>query len=68
VKLPLTPFRAIEAATVHAADWLGCSDKVSALEPGKWADLIAVEHDPLPDLTRLERLKFLRKGGGGGER
>jgi imidazolonepropionase-like amidohydrolase len=63
VKLGLTPLQAIQAATVNDADLLGWSDKVGAIEPGKWADIVAVDGDPLADVTTLERVKFVMKGG-----
>lgn len=63
VKLGLTPLQSIQAATLNAADLLGWSDKVGTLEPGKLADLVAVEGDPLQDVTSLERAKFVMKGG-----
>ena len=59
----LTPLQAIQAATVNDADLLGWSDKVGTIEPGKWADIIAVDGDPLADVTTLERVKFVMKGG-----
>jgi imidazolonepropionase-like amidohydrolase len=63
VKLGLSPLQSIQAATINAADLLGWADKVGAIEPGKWADLIAVDGDPLGDVTRLEQVKFVMKGG-----
>jgi len=63
VKLGLTPLQAIQAATVNAADLLGWSGKVGTLEPGAWADIVAVDGDPLKDVTALERVKFVMKGG-----
>jgi imidazolonepropionase-like amidohydrolase len=63
VKLGLTPLQAIQAATVNAADLLGWSGKVGSLEPGAWADIVAVDGDPLKDVTTLERVKFVMKGG-----
>ena len=63
VKLGLTPLQSIQAATVNAADLLGWSDKVGSLEAGKFADLVAVDGDPLQDVTTLERVKFVMKGG-----
>jgi imidazolonepropionase-like amidohydrolase len=63
VKLGLTPLAAIQAATVNAADLLGWPDRIGALEPGKYADLIAVEGDPLEDITTLEKVKVVMKGG-----
>jgi imidazolonepropionase-like amidohydrolase len=48
---------------VNAADLLGWSDQVGSLEPGRFADLIAVEGDPLKDVTTLEHVKFVMKGG-----
>ena len=62
--------KAIQAATMNAADLLGWQDRVGALEPGHYADLIAVDGDPLADITALQHVKFVMKGGtvvkGGG--
>jgi imidazolonepropionase-like amidohydrolase len=63
VKLGLTPLQVIQAATVNAADLLGWSGKVGTLESGAWADIVAVEGDPVKDVTTLERVKFVMKGG-----
>jgi len=63
VKLGLTPLQAIQAATVNAADLLGWSGKVGSLQPGAWADIIGVDGDPIKDVTTLERVKFVMKGG-----
>ncbi len=63
VKLGLTPLQAIQAATVNDADLLGWSDKVGVIEPNHFADIIAVDGDPLQDVTTLERMKFVMKGG-----
>jgi len=63
VKLGLTPLQAIQAATVNDADLLGWSEKVGTIEAGKWADIIAVDGDPLKDVTTLEHVKLVMKGG-----
>jgi imidazolonepropionase-like amidohydrolase len=63
VKWGLTPTQAIQAATVNAADLLGWNDKVGLIAPGAFADIIAVDGDPLKDVTELERVKFVMKGG-----
>lgn len=63
VKLGLTPLQSIQAATINAADLLGWSGKVGTLEPGAWADIVAVDGDPVKDVTTLERVKFVMKGG-----
>jgi imidazolonepropionase-like amidohydrolase len=63
VKLGLTPLQAIQAATINDADLLGWSDKIGTIEAGKWADIVAVDGDPLADVTSLERVKFVMKGG-----
>jgi imidazolonepropionase-like amidohydrolase len=63
VKLGLTPLQAIQSSTINAADLLGWSGKVGTLAPGAWADIIAVDGDPVKDVTTLERVKFVMKGG-----
>jgi imidazolonepropionase-like amidohydrolase len=63
VKLGLSPLQSIQAGTINAADLLGWSDRIGAVEPGKWGDIIAVDGDPLQDVTTLERVKFVMKGG-----
>jgi imidazolonepropionase-like amidohydrolase len=63
VRLGLTPLQAIQAGTINAADLLGWSGKVGTLEPGAWADIVAVDGDPVKDVTTLERVKFVMKGG-----
>ena len=63
VQAGLTRLAAIQAGTVNAAELLGWSDRVGTIEPGKWADLIAVDGDPLEDVRRLETVKFVMKGG-----
>jgi imidazolonepropionase-like amidohydrolase len=62
VKLGLSPIQAIRAATLDAAELLGVEDR-GVLAPGKAADLIAVDGDPLADVTYLERVTFVMKGG-----
>ena len=59
----MTPATAIQAATVNAADLLGLSDQVGSLEAGKRADLIAVNGDPLTDVTVLKDVDFVMRGG-----
>jgi imidazolonepropionase-like amidohydrolase len=63
VRLGMTPLQAIQSATINDADLLGWSDKIGTLEPGKWADIIAVDGDPLHDVTTLQHVKFVMKGG-----
>jgi imidazolonepropionase-like amidohydrolase len=63
VRYGLTPMQAIQSATTSAADLLGWTDRVGAVAPGLYADLIAVDGDPLSDITELERVKFVMKGG-----
>jgi imidazolonepropionase-like amidohydrolase len=63
VKLGMTPLAALQAATLNAADLLGWSDRVGSLAPGHFADLIAVEGDPLQDITVLQNVKVVVKGG-----
>jgi imidazolonepropionase-like amidohydrolase len=63
VEMGLTPLQSIQAGTVNAADLLGWTDKIGTIEAGKWADLIAVDGDPLQDPTTLEHVKFVMKAG-----
>ena len=53
----------IRAITVNAAEMLGWQDKIGAIEPGKFADLVAVTGDPVTDITELERVRFVMKNG-----
>src|SRR5579862_5453381 len=63
VSLGMSPLQAIQTATINDADLLGWSDKIGTLEAGKWADIIAVDGDPLQDVTTLQHVKFVMKGG-----
>jgi imidazolonepropionase-like amidohydrolase len=62
-QLPLTSMQMIQMATVNAAELMGWTGKVGALTPGAFADVIAVQGDPLADVTELERVTFVMKGG-----
>jgi imidazolonepropionase-like amidohydrolase len=53
----------IRAVTVNAAEMLGWQDRVGAVEPGKFADLVAVAGDPIADISELERVRFVMKDG-----
>jgi imidazolonepropionase-like amidohydrolase len=59
----LTPTRAIQGATTINAEALGWQDRIGSIDEGKYADLIAVSGDPLADITELQRVKFVMKGG-----
>jgi imidazolonepropionase-like amidohydrolase len=63
VEWGLTPMQAIQTATVNAADLLGWSDRVGSVQPGRFADIVAVNGDPLTDIHELERVSFVMKGG-----
>ncbi|WP_240125936.1 metal-dependent hydrolase family protein [Thermomonas alba] len=54
---------ALQAATRNAAELLGRSQDLGALEPGKYADVVAVKGDPLADITRMQAVEFVMKGG-----
>jgi len=63
VKFGMTPAQAIRAATSNAADLIGRSKDVGTIEAGKYADIIAVDADPLADVRSLEHVAFVMKGG-----
>jgi imidazolonepropionase-like amidohydrolase len=63
VEWGMTPMQAIQAATSSAADLLGWSDRVGALQTGHYADLVGVSGDPLANIGELEHVSFVMKGG-----
>ncbi len=63
LKMGMTPLQAIQTATVNAADLLGWTDRIGTLEQGKFADIIAVNGDPLKDVTVLQSPVMVMKGG-----
>jgi imidazolonepropionase-like amidohydrolase len=63
VKLGLTPTQALQAGTVNAADLMGWTDQVGSIEPGKFADIVAVNGDPMANIEILEHVDFVMKGG-----
>jgi len=63
VKYGLSPLQAVQSATINASELLGWSDRVGSIEAGRFADLIAVEGNPLSDVSTLEHVKFVMKGG-----
>src|SRR5260370_36006050 len=63
VNYGMTPMQAIRAGTVVPAGLLGWSDKIGTIEPGKWADLVAVRRAALTGITELERVNFGMNGG-----
>jgi len=62
-QLGMTPLSALQTATINAADLMGWTAKTGTLEPGKWADIIAVDKNPLDDVRVLQDVKFVMKGG-----
>ncbi|MFY9561574.1 MAG: amidohydrolase family protein [Terriglobales bacterium] len=63
VKFGMTPAQALRSATFSAAELLGMQDKVGTIEPGKLADIVAVPGDPLADVSVMEKVDFVMKGG-----
>jgi imidazolonepropionase-like amidohydrolase len=59
----MAPIQAIQSATVVAAGLLGAESDLGAIEPGKYADIVAVQGNPLKDIAELEQVKFVMKGG-----
>jgi imidazolonepropionase-like amidohydrolase len=63
VEYGMTPMQAIQAATVHAAELIGWPDTVGAIAEGRYADIIAVDGNPLEDVRVMEDVSFVMKGG-----
>jgi imidazolonepropionase-like amidohydrolase len=63
VRYGMTPMQAIQAATINAATLLEASNDIGSVEGGRYADIIAVRENPLDDVTRLEHVEFVMKGG-----
>jgi imidazolonepropionase-like amidohydrolase len=61
--LKMTPLEAIQSATLNAADLMGWTPKTGSLDAGKWADIIAVDGNPLSDVKLLQDVKFVMKAG-----
>ena len=59
----MTPLAALQAGLLNGAKLLGWQDQIEALTPGYWADIVAVPGDPLTDISVLERVSFVMKGG-----
>ena len=62
-QMGMTPLAALQSATVNAADLMGWSSKTGSIEPGHWADIIAVDRNPLDDVRVLQHVSFVMKGG-----
>jgi imidazolonepropionase-like amidohydrolase len=62
-QMGMTPLAALQSATVNAADLMGWSAKTGSIEPGHWADIIAVEENPLKDVRVLQHVNFVMKSG-----
>ena len=63
VRYGMTPMQAIQAATINAATLLEAASDIGSIEGGRYADIIAVRENPLDDVTRLEHVEFVMKGG-----
>ncbi|HXM90076.1 MAG TPA: amidohydrolase family protein, partial [Candidatus Dormibacteraeota bacterium] len=59
----MTPIEALKAATINGAELMGRSKDIGSIEPGKYADIVAVDGDPLSDITVMEKVAFVMKGG-----
>jgi imidazolonepropionase-like amidohydrolase len=62
-QLGMAPLAALQTATINAADLMGWTAKTGTLEPGKWADVIAVDRNPIDDIRVLQDVKFVMKAG-----
>jgi imidazolonepropionase-like amidohydrolase len=62
-QMGMAPLAALQTATINAADLMGWTAKTGTIEPGKWADIIAVEKNPIDDIRVLQDVKFVMKAG-----
>jgi imidazolonepropionase-like amidohydrolase len=63
VKYGMSPAQALRSANMSAAELLGMQDEIGSIEPGKFADIVAVPSDPMQDIRQLEMVDFVMKGG-----
>jgi imidazolonepropionase-like amidohydrolase len=63
VRYGMTPMQAIQSATIRAAELLGKEAVLGSIAPGRYADLVAVKADPLTDISALEAVDHVMKGG-----
>jgi imidazolonepropionase-like amidohydrolase len=63
VRYGMTPMQAVQSATIRAAELLGKEDMLGSVQPGRFADLVAVKGDPLQDIRVLENLTHVMKDG-----
>jgi imidazolonepropionase-like amidohydrolase len=59
----MTPLQALQAATMNGAALLNWSDRIGTIEPGKFADIIAIDGDPTKDIKAIEKVVFVMKDG-----
>lgn len=59
----MSPWQIIQAATVNAAELLGWDDRIGSIEAGKFADIVATAGNPSADISELQKVKFVMKGG-----
>jgi imidazolonepropionase-like amidohydrolase len=59
----MSPLAGIQTGTINAADLMGWTDRIGTIEPGKWADIIAIDGDPLKDVKILQHVNFVMKSG-----
>jgi imidazolonepropionase-like amidohydrolase len=59
----MSPLEALRAATINGAELLGRTKEIGTIEPGKYADIVAVDGDPLSDISVMEKIVFVMKGG-----
>ncbi len=63
VKNGMTPTEAIQAATIHAADVMGWGNQVGSINPGFFADIVALRDNPISNIQALEKIDVVIKGG-----